>query len=410
MIVYNLKQRDLLNPDFLLLGSFYLKLVIVYFLIYLLAVFFFAKIRYTKNASLRIYSFYDNIFNAAIKKSKNSSSIVAGRVYSKLVIIVKYFLCFVILGHFLLFLMSDGYWSSYEYLGAYKPNFYYAFAKVSAAIAKIIPILALATIALQQFSKKLSLLYLVSISCSILFLSSLNSRFTGLVAFIFIITAANKFKFKNMNSHLHRIATFLLASFFAGYFLLNALKFRSISQGLSNVFDPNAFQLEEIYASLVVILVSLLTSTFNIYSALLQQITQNTNYLMFSFSPLPSFLHGLDRNYFNDSASRVGVYSPSPGYVDIITSQNYLVFIPLLAVFFAISIFLASTPEKYTHHLNNKIFFVVGNIINIALGVSLIIMSQYQVRLSMRLAWFSVILFLIIPYFLAPQRNKSSIY
>ena len=336
MIVYNLKQRDLLNPDFLLLGSFYLKLVIVYFLIYLLAVFFFAKIRYTKNASLRIYSFYDNIFNAAIKKSKNSSSIVAGRVYSKLVIIVKYFLCFVILGHFLLFLMSDGYWSSYEYLGAYKPNFYYAFAKVSAAIAKIIPILALATIALQQFSKKLSLLYLVSISCSILFLSSLNSRFTGLVAFIFIITAANKFKFKNMNSHLHRIATFLLASFFAGYFLLNALKFRSISQGLSNVFDPNAFQLEEIYASLVVILVSLLTSTFNIYSALLQQITQNTNYLMFSFSPLPSFLHGLDRNYFNDSASRVGVYSPSPGYVDIITSQNYLVFIPLLAVFFAV--------------------------------------------------------------------------
>ncbi|WP_186513951.1 hypothetical protein [Synechococcus sp. A15-44] len=396
-----------MNLDFLLLGSFYLKLAIVYFLIYLLAVFFFAKITYMKNASLRIYSFYDNIFNAAIKKSKNSSSIVAGRGYSKLVIIVKYFLCFVILGHFLLFLMSDGYWSSYEYLGAYKPNFYYAFARVSAAIAKIIPILAMATIALQQFSKKLTLLYLVSISCSILFLSSLNSRFTGLVAFIFIITAANKFKFKDMNSHLYRITTFLFALFFAGYFLLNALKFRSISQGLSNVFDLNTFQLEE---SLVVILVSMLTSTFSIYSALLQQITQSTNYLMFSFSPLPSFLHGLDSNYFNDSASRVGVYSPSPGYVDIITSQDYLVFIPLFAVFFAIPIFLASTPEKYTHHLNNKIFFVVRNIINIALGVSLMIMSLYQVRLSMRLAWFSVILFLIIPYFLAPQTNKSSIY
>ncbi len=326
---------------------------------------------------------------------------------------LEYFLTSLILIHAFSFYLSDYAFLHNIYLFSKKQEFYYFYPFISSQIAKLFPIIIHLLLGikiiknnLNIFNTRLSILIYLH---GYIWFSSTNSRWTSIwIISLSLYTVISLIKSK-IKRPLKLTYTFFIASFSLYLSIFNfgkVLFFRNQVSGIGTIFlyGANEFNFLETLKGFVILNFS---SPILIYSGIEQNLQTSLFYDLVALSPLPSFLHGLNSNYFNTIVSRVTVYVPSSSYLQIY--QNNFIYSLVVSFLFAIilSIILCLKESIIKLPSSSSKLVLIPALFEILLVIPLLYGFQYQVRSIMRYYWITFILIIIIPIFLRPFIKKE---
>ena len=142
------------------------------------------------------------------------------------------------------------------------------------------------------------------------------------------------------------------------------------------------------------------------YSGIQQNLQTTKLYNFVSISPLPSFMHGLDRSYFVNN-SRVSLYAPASAYLQMY--QNNFVYFSVIAILFGFFLSGIILFKTLIIRLNLKSIQIkiISYLSELFLLVPLLYGFQYDVRTMMRYYWIAIFALFVIPLFFARLFKKK---